>query len=170
MKLLFKRSQSQNAMNRAVFKLWAKIEFEDDEEEIVAHYRFAEALLIDTLQPGFLRMVGIVGIGSAILAYVFLVSVGISVAMVFAILAGVGAGWFYYDRKRESIYVRDLMHGRYFDCRSIVELVRKEAWLGIVTSFLRQVMESAKLWDGTEVQSIEALTQVEAKLVVIRGL
>ena len=70
----------------------------------------------------------------------------------------------------ETIYVKDLIHGRYFACPSIIELARKEAWLGVVSSFLRQVMESAKYWDGTEVVPVDALSRAEAKFVVIRGI
>ena len=62
------------------------------------------------------------------------------------------------------------MHGRYFKCRSVIDLARKEASLGVISSFLRQVMESAKTWDGAEVHDIEALSREEAKSVVIRGL
>ncbi len=87
-----------------------------------------------------------------------------------AVVGGGGAGYFYFHQKRETIFVKDLMHGRYFTCDSIIELARKEAWLGVVTSFLRQVMESAKQWDGTETLDIEALPKDEAKLVMLKGL
>ncbi len=171
MKLLFKRSQSTDTTNRAVFKLWAQIEFEGDEAEIVRRYHFENALLIDAMQPGFLRTVAIIGVGAAFVCLAILWSIGgIPWPMLWSLLVGAGAAWLYYDRFRQSIYVRDLVHGRYFDCNSVVELARKEAWLGVVTSFLRQVMESAKQWDGTEILPIEALSKAEAKLVVIRGL
>ncbi len=87
-----------------------------------------------------------------------------------AVVVGGGAGYFYFHQKRETIFVKDLMHGRYFTCDSIIELARKEAWLGVVTSFLRQVMESAKQWDGAETLDIEALPKDEAKLVMLKGL
>jgi hypothetical protein len=91
-------------------------------------------------------------------------------AFVVALIGGGGAGYFYFHQKRETIYVKDLIHGRYFSCRSVIELARKEAWLSVVTSFLRQVMESAKHWDGTETFDVDALPKDEAKLVMIKGL
>jgi hypothetical protein len=83
---------------------------------------------------------------------------------------GAGAAYFYYDRNRESVFVRDLIHGRHFACDSIVDLARKEAWLASVVSVLRQIMESAKHWDGTETIPIEALSKEEAKYIALKGL
>ena len=81
-----------------------------------------------------------------------------------------GGGWWYANEKRETIYVRDLMHGRNFKCDSVVDLARKEAWLATVVSFLRQVMETAKHWDGTESHKVEPLPKDEARQVILRGL
>ena len=91
-------------------------------------------------------------------------------ALFLALIAGVSAGSFYFHQKRETIFVKDLIHGRYFTCGSVIELARKKAWLGVVTSFLRQVMESAKHWDGTDSLDVEALPKDEAKLVMLKGL
>ncbi|MGV6850283.1 MAG: hypothetical protein ACWA5A_18070 [Marinibacterium sp.] len=52
----------------------------------------------------------------------------------------------------------------------MIELARKEAWLGTVVSFLRQVMESAKHWDGTQRHTVEPLPKEEARQVIIKGL
>ena len=89
---------------------------------------------------------------------------------VLALIAGLGAGYWWYHQKRETIYVKDLLHGRHFNCDSVVELARKEAWLGTVVSFLRQVMESAKHWDGTERHTVEPLPKDEARQVIIKGI
>ena len=93
-----------------------------------------------------------------------------SLAFLLAAAAGGGAGYWWFNEKRETIFVSDLLHGRHFSCPSVIELARKEAWLSTVTSFLRQVMESAKNWDGTETNEIDALPKAEAKLVMLRGL
>ncbi len=95
---------------------------------------------------------------------------GMGVGFSVGTLAGGGAGYWYLHEKRETIFVRDLLHGRHFTCDSVVELARKEAWLSVVVSFLRQVMESAKHWDGTEHITIEALPKDEARQVILRGL
>ena len=171
MKLLFKRDQTAGSIGKVKFQLWGKVELDRDETEIVARYRFDNAVLIEAIQPTLIRNAILIGLGVGILLLAFLMpAVGGTGAFVLALLLGGGAGYLYFHQKRETIFVKDLIHGRYFSCDSIIELARKEAWLGVVTSFLRQVMESAKHWDGTETMDIAALPKDEAKLVMIRGL
>lgn len=170
MNLLLKREQTDGGMGRVKFKLWAKAELDEDEAQIVKRYRFDEAKLIDIFQPGLLRNAITLGLGAAVLAFVLLLSVNFQFAMVVGALAGAVVGYFYYDHTRESVWVRDLIHGRHFACDSVVDLARKEAWLALVVSFLRQVMVSAKHWDGTETVPIAALSQQEAKYIAVKGI
>ncbi len=170
MQLLFKRSQGRSTFGKPVFKLWAQMEFEDDEHTIISHYRFENTKLIEAFEPSLLRRSALVGLGVLVLCFILLWSATTQIALLIGVIAGGGAGWFYFDRHRETIYVRDLMHGRTFDCRSVIDLARKEAWLELITAFLRQVMETARYWDGTEAVPIDALSKQEAKYVVIKGL
>lgn len=170
MKLLFKRSQAQSQYGRPIFELWAKIEFEDDESLLINQYKFEGAKLIEAIQPTLMRNTVLVSLATFVACIAMFSSAGWAASFVLSLITSIGAGWFFYDRSRETIFVRDLIHGRYFECKSIIDLARKEAWLGVVTSFLRQVVESAKNWDGTETRQIEALSKEEAKYVVIRGL
>lgn len=171
MKLLFKRDQTAGQVGKVKFQLWGKVELDDDETEIIKRYNFDNAILIDAVQPTLIRNAMLIAAGVFVALFGLLVT-GMSggVAFFVALLGGGGAGYLYFHQKRETIFVKDLIHGRYFTCASIVELARKEAWLGVVTSFLRQVMESAKHWDGTETLDVEALPKDEAKLVMIKGL
>jgi hypothetical protein len=169
MDLLFKREQSNAASGGVNFKLWGKIELDEDEKSIVSKYKFDQAILIFADQPGLLRKTIFIGIGAMVAAMVLLNQMGIMGALI-ALAAGIGAGYWWYHQKRETIYVKDLLHGRHFNCDSVVELARKEAWLGTVVSFLRQVMESAKHWDGTERHTVEPLPKDEARQVIIKGL
>lgn len=171
MELLFKRAQSSGKLGRVAFKLWAKLEPDEDEQALIKRYRFDEAVLIEAFQPKLLRSSGLLGLGVGIVAYiVFSLMVPVSVALLFALVAAAGAGYWYFHNNRETIFVRDLLHGRYFSCDSVVELARKEAWINTIVSFLRQVMESAKHWDGTERQTIEPLPKEEARQVILRGI
>ena len=171
MKLLFKRNQTAGQVGKVKFQLWGKVELDEEETEIVRRYKFDNAILIEAIQPTLIRNAGLIAIGVWALLFGALVSgMGGTGAFLVAAIAGGGAGYFYFHQKRETIYVKDLIHGRYFTCVSIIELARKEAWLGVVTSFLRQVMESAKHWDGTETFDVEALPKDEAKLVMLKGL
>lgn len=171
MQLLLRRSQRRTRiLSRPVFKLHARIEFEADEEEIIRHYGFQSARLIEVSQPNLVRQSVLVGFIVAAIVFGVFAGMDWELAVPLGIVSGIVSGWLYFDRNRETIFVKDLIHGRFFDCGSIIDLVRREAWLGIVTSFFRQVMESAKHWDGTEAMPIEALSKQEAKFVVIRGL
>lgn len=171
MDILFKRAQTAGKLSRVAFQLWSKVELNEDEQALVKRYRFDEAVLIDAFQPKLLRNAGLVGLVAAIVAYIvfdFLISN--TVATFLALIAGVVAGYWFYHDKRETIFVRDLLHGRHFTCDSVIELARKEAWLTTIVSYLRQVMESAKHWDGTERHSIEPLPKDEARQVILRGI
>jgi hypothetical protein len=171
MKLLFKRNQTAGTVGKVKFQLWGKVELDESETEIIKRYSFDNAILIEAIQPTLIRNAILIGVAVCIvLAGLLSAAMGATGGFVVGLIGGGGAGYFYFHQKRETIFVKDLIHGRYFTCDSIIELARKEAWLGVVTSFLRQVMESAKHWDGTETFDIEALPKDEAKLVMIKGL
>ena len=170
MELLFKREQTSGEMLRVRFKLWGKIELDEEEQGLIDRYRLDDAMLIEVLQPDLLRKAIYVAIAVTIASALILPFLFGSFAVIICLAAGVSAGWWYANEKRETLYVRDLMHGRNFRCDSVVDLARKEAWVATVVSYLRQVMETAKHWDGTESQKIEPLPKEEARQVILRGL
>lgn len=171
MDLLFRREQTQGHFNRVTFKLWGMIELDADEQEIIDRYQFDSAVLIAVIQPTLIRNAIIVGlIAAGFTLFITIRPFGEIGALFIAILAGGFAGYIFYNENRETIYVRDLLHGRDFSCRSVIDLARKEAWLETVVSYFRQVMESAKNWDGTEQLRIEALPKDEARQVILKGI
>ena len=138
---------------------------------MIAHYHFDSAVLIESDQPELLKKSAYVG-----LAVFFVVTLIVfamtwsSSASFWGLLVGTGAAYFYFDKNRETIFVKDLLHGRNFSCRSVIELARKEAWLETICAYLRQVMESAKHWDGTEAIPIEVMDKDMAKQLMIKGV
>ena len=171
MELLFKREQTSGKLARVSFKLWGKVELDPDEQAIVKRYRFDEAILIAAIQPNLLRKTIFISVGVFVLVFGFIaMSWNTGAGFVVGVLAAGGMGYWYLNEKRETIFVKDLIHGRHFTCDSVIELARKEAWLELITAYLRQVMESAKHWDGTERHSIKALPKDEAREVILRGL
>lgn len=168
MDLLFKREQSDGFMGRIIFHLWAKSEFSDDERALLDRYRLDQAQLLQADDWRALRWAVVVAIISFFLiggiAMTLLGSLGLALAI---IGAGVVGFWFF-NEKRETIFVKDLLYGRRFKCRSVAELARKEAWLEDACIVLRQVIETAKNWDGVETNPIPILDKAEAKKVVIR--
>jgi len=171
MELLFKRKQTPGKIRSVTFKLWSKIELDQDEQGIVRRYRFNEAVLIEALQPNLLRNTALLAFGVFLLVFgVFSSFWGMGGGVVLGLIAAGGFGYWYINEKRETIFVSDLIHGRDFSCDSVVELARKEAWIGTVVSYLRQVMESAKHWDGTERMAVKPLPKDEARQVILKGL
>ena len=167
MNLLFKRAQT-DSVGKVKFKLWAQTELDEDEQHIVKRYRFdgPDVRVINVLQPTLLRNAALIGLGTALVTFMLLSAIPFN--NILALGAGIAAGYFFYDRKRESVLMRDLIHGRYFSCDSIIDLAHKEAWLTDVVATLRQVMESAKHWDGTETIPIPVLSKEAAKQITAR--
>jgi hypothetical protein len=171
MDLLFKREQTPGKLAKVQFKLWGKIELDEEEQALINRYRFHDAILIAAIQPNLLRKTIFVVVGVFAIVFALLAgNIGFGGAFLLSAVAGIGAGYWYLNEKRETIFVKDLLHGRYFSCDSVVELARKEAWLETVVAFLRQVMESAKHWDGTQRHKIEPLPKDEARQVILKGL
>ena len=171
MELLLKREQTQGKIVRVQFKLWAKVELDEEERKLLDRYQFYDAVLIRRLQPLLLRISLYVAGGAAAVAFVILVLIfEAETALVLALLSGGGAGYWFYNEYRETVIVKDLLLGRYFSCFSIVDLAQKEVWVENSVAVFRQVMESAKLWDGTERHTIEALPRDEALRVILRAL
>lgn len=181
MDLLFKRSQTGDAdtiksplpfsLGAPSFKLWAKIELTPEEQRILTHYRFEKALLIDAVQPELLKKAGMMGFGAFVVSLALLSSMfPFSSTGWLAFLIGCGAGYLYFDKNRDSVWVRDLLAGRYFACASIIDLARKEAWLEAIVGYLRQVMKSAETWDGVETIPIKPMDKEAAKRFMIQGL
>lgn len=171
MNILFKRQQTSGQVGRVTFKLWSQIELDENEKAILKRYRFDEALLVDAIQPNLLRNSGIAGLVAGVVAYIIVdVVAPANIALLLALAAIGGGAYWWYHNNRETVFVRDLLHGRHFACKTVIDLAQKEAWLTSMVAFLRQVMESAKNWDGTETIPIVALPKDEARQVILKAV
>ncbi len=170
MDLLFKREQTTGKTSRVNFKLWGKLEPTEDEQALISRYRFDESILIGADDTHLLR--GAVKLGAVVFvvaALLFTYMAGGTAGILGGLAAGVGAGYWHINEKRETIFVKDLLHGRNFKCDSVVELAKKEAWLEGACAMFRQVMESAKHWDGVEQHTIEPLPKEQARELILRA-
>lgn len=168
MELLFKREQTAGNIGRINFKLWGKLEVTDDEQALVDRYRFDESILIGEDDTEHLRGAIKRGVVAGVVVTILTIFTGF-MALLIGAAAGVGVGYWYLNEKRETIFVKDMLHGRNFKCASVVELAKKEAWLDNACIVFRQVMESAKHWDGVERHTIEPLPKDEAKDLILRA-
>jgi hypothetical protein len=170
MELLFKREQTPGKLARVNFKLWGKLEVSEDEQALITRYRFDEAVLIGSDDTELLRKAIKLGAIVFVIAAVLLTyMVNGTVGFFGGVAAGVGAGYWLMNEKRETIFVKDMLHGRNFICDSVVELAKKEAYLEGKCAVFRQVMESAKHWDGVERHTIEPLPKAQAKELILRA-
>ena len=130
MELLLKREQTQGKIVRVQFKLWGKVELDEEEQKLLDRYKFYDAVLIRQDQPLLLRMSLYVAGAAAAVAFVILALIfEAETALFLALIAGGGAGYWFYNEYRETVIVKDLLLGRYFSCFSIVDLARKEVWV-----------------------------------------
>lgn len=180
MNLLFNRDQVDSALFSLVplrigsgvtFTLHAEWELDEEEKALIDKYNFAKTVLVasdpiddikDSFRPalllGFVTFVVMWIIGS------------FSWAFGLALLVTLGMTVVYFKTLREQIVVSELMAGgRKFRCDSIVDLVKKEAYLQNISAYMRQVLESAKNWDDRESIVIAPLSKEEAKQAVLKG-
>jgi hypothetical protein len=149
MELLFKREQTGEGFRGVRFKLWAKLELDEEELRMIDHYRLDNAILIEGDESDLIKWSIGIGIvvwllfGSTIgLAMAFVTSFGF--AAFISLGVGIAAGVWWLNEKRETIMVIDLLQGRHFKCKSVIELAKKEAWVEGTVATLRQVMEGSK--------------------------
>jgi len=167
MQLLYNREQVSGA-RAPKFKLMAKIELDEQEKAIVAHYRLDKAMLIERFEPVLMKFAAYAaGAGFASGFIFFLLIMGWRSALFMGLVCAGGAGWYVWNKYRETIFVSDLIQGRHFQCRSVVELAKKEAYLSNIVIMLRQVMESARHWHGTQSEPIAVLPPDEAKRLIV---
>lgn len=51
MELLFRREQTTGKVGRVNFKLWAKLELDENEQALVKRYKFDQSQIVDETQP-----------------------------------------------------------------------------------------------------------------------
>ena len=172
MELLFKREQNPGLLGRVTFMLWAKLELTTDEQALIDRYNLDESPLIGADDDKVVQTAIRIGVVVAILVAAALSIEGGGIDMNNLLAGGIigpAAGYWYLNEKRQTIFVKDLLLGRTFKCFSVVDLAKKEAWLEGTCTILRQVMESAKHWDGIERHTIDPLPKEQAKELILRA-
>lgn len=169
MELLFKREQSKGLFGRVRFRMWAKAEFGEDEQALIDRYDFDKSLVLwgaDWML--FNSTFWIWLFSSALSGYLVAAALDEGGGFLAGPLIGALAAFWWFNERRQTIFMRDLIYGRQFKCSSVVDLARKESRLEDACMVLRQVLETAKHWDGVQANPIPALPKDEAKKIVIR--
>ncbi len=172
MELLFKREQTSGGVSRVNFRLWAKLELTNDEQALMNRYQFDASVLAGTDDwELLLKRSALVGAGVFLaVTALLMLTFGLSFKVLLGgAAAGAFATYWYMNEHRETVYVKDLLHGRNFRCESVVGLAKKEAYLEGACGLFRQVMESAKHWDGVERHTIEPLPKELAKEMILKA-
>ena len=141
----------------------------DDERALIERYDLAESRVLQSDDSKALKWSVGIGFVAAIFAGFFLGAYfGNPRPAILGIPVGIATGYWWLNEKRETIFLRDLIYGRRFKCSSIVDLAKKEAWLEDSCVVLRQVLETAKHWDGVETRPVPVLSKEAAKEIVVR--
>jgi len=170
MDLLFKREQARGLFGRVRFRMWAKAEFTEDEQALIDRYNFDEALVLlgaDWMLINSTMWIWLLSSGAV--GFVFAAATDHVGGWAIGIVIGSFLAFWWFNDRRQTIFMSDLMHGRRFKCSSVVDLAKKEARLEDACLVLRQVLETAKHWDGVQTYPIPALPKEEAKQVVVRS-
>jgi hypothetical protein len=180
MQLLFKRSQQSASFfsliplrigSGVIFSLFATLQLNEEEKALLHKYNLSKVPLvvsdpIEDMKQSFrpALLLGFVGF------FVVWLLIGFSVAIITGFLITTGMTALYWRELREQINISDLLDGgKRFRCDSVVELIKKEAYLEGVCEYLCQLLESAKHWDDREVIDIKPLDKRVAKLVVLKA-
>ncbi|NOX39182.1 MAG: hypothetical protein GXP05_01290, partial [Alphaproteobacteria bacterium] len=109
MDLLFKRKQSPGRFIRVRFEHWGRIVLDAEEEAIMKRYRFHDAILIAAIQLNLIKKTASIGLAVFVIVFVVISSgFGTSMSLLLSVVAGGGAGYWYFNEKRETIMVKDL--------------------------------------------------------------
>lgn len=195
MNLLLKRSQFHGGFSMVplrigkgtLFELRAELELDEEEKELLKRYKLSSALLVEGDAREALAKALRAGLLFGVVAFFLLNFLSrlapsggqsipgrsvFSTNEVFAILFLVvfTMTLIQYRALRERLVVSDLLDGgRVFTCDSVVDLIKKEAFLEGTAGYLRQLIESAKHWGDREVIPIKPLDKDEAKRAVLRA-
>ena len=180
MNLLLDRDQRDAALfsliplrigSGVTFTLHATLELDEEEQALIRKYNFTKAALVvsDPISDLIKSFKPALVLGIVVFSLLWLVwsfDTGLTIGfLVTLIMTGV-----YFKTLREQIIVSELLGGgRKFRCDSIVELVKKEAYLSNICAYLRQVLESAKSWDDRDVVPILPLNREDAKAAVLKA-
>jgi len=152
-----------------LFRLTAKLELSEEESFLVREYGFRDALLIDADHTDVLRRSLRLALFVGALAWLLFAALfDIYAASFLAAVLAAGLCYLFYNHLRQHVYVRDLLNGRSFDCFSIVELVHQEQHLTAICQYFRQVLETARHWQGREQIEIPPLDPETAKHLVLK--
>ncbi len=180
MQLLLSRDQTDSSIFSLVplrigsgvtFTLLAELETTAEETALLQKYNFTKAALvvsdpIEDLKQSF-RPALFLGVVAFI---VFWILGSFSTALGLSMLVTLVMTVVYFRTLREQIIVSQLMAGgRKFRCDSIVDLIKKEAYLRHICSYLRQILESAKNWGDREAIPIEPLSKHDAIQAVLKA-
>jgi len=166
--LLFKREQTGEGIRGVRFKLSAKIELDEEEARMIDHYRFDNAILIESDESQLVRRSALIAVVVAFLLVGPMIAMsGFAIGAFLALAAGGGTAFWWFNEKRETILVNDLLQGRFFRCKSVIELAKKEAWLQNAGLIFRQVLEGSKHWDGTQHIEVPVLSPDDARELLV---
>jgi hypothetical protein len=150
MNLVMKRQRLEGGITWNTFKINARMTIDEDESSLIRKYSLRNVVLTPGNTPRDLRKAAwISGIISLLLYFILLHNIGVTL-LVFLV-----AGFLVYAQIREEVRVEDLLTGRDFGARSLVQLLVKENRIRKMSGVFAIVIEQARTWHEPEVIPIE---------------
>lgn len=169
MRLLIQRQQQSMPLGRIKFYLSSRLELDEDERYLVRKYKAQDAIVYagdvrkDIIKSAIwavpLTIIAVVAL------YVFISTTGIvytgpTLGPFGVILAIYAILWLVvYGGIKETVTLADLMHGRAFKCRSILDIQAVEELLRQMAFSIAQLLDDMKNWGGREVVPVAPLIE-----------
>jgi hypothetical protein len=166
MQLLIQRGQRKTLLlRRPLFKLWVKFECLPEEAALINKYQVYNMILTEgglagqfklylkQIAGGEFRLALFLAVLPAVFTYVItnqiLYALGVWFIGVFLI----------YPQIREQVRVYDVLAGRNFSCRSVVDLMILEEEIAKVANCFRHLLEVMKNWEGREIIELKPYSE-----------
>jgi hypothetical protein len=147
MQLLLEHSQ-----HGGVFRLWAKYELMEAENNLVERYGIKRFILVEgdvrRDRERALKLAGALAVVAFLIGFALNgPPAGVALALVTFVIGAIAI----YNNIRETLKVEDIISGRTFSCRSIVTLLEKKRQIGEMGERFARFLELLKNWGGREV-------------------
>lgn len=172
MQLLIQRGQRVTAfLRRPIFKLWVKFEVTPEEAGLINQYQVENMILTEGGLAGQLKifLMNMAG-GQLRLAFYLAVVIAliywtVTSSLATALLVLIFGTFFIYSQIREQVKVHDILVGRNFSCKSVVDLMLMEEDIVKVADCFRYLLEMMKKWDSREIIELKPYQEPVLKVI-----
>jgi hypothetical protein len=136
------------------FKINARMVLNEDEKSLLARYVLQDVILTPGNVRRDARRAVLISAGLSLLLYGIL-RIGAGFPPLIAVLIFPFLAYLIYHQIREEVRVKDLLDGRDFKARSLLQLLQKEYAIRKMSAVFSTVVSQARTWHEPEVIELE---------------